>query len=129
MGYDLHISRREHWADDEAGNSISLEEWRAYVDADLELRWADVVERDTALWFVREEDRERDDLPWLWWTMDEVRSKGQTVETTRKMWLVAQALRANLQGDDGERYGADGEMIPEPQRVREGSAKPWWKFW
>lgn len=130
MGYDLHITRREHWAEDEeAGNDISLEEWRAYVDADPELRWADAAERDTALWFAREEDRERDDLPWLWWTRDEVVSKNPAFETRRKMWLVAQALSANLQGDDDERYGPDGEMIPEPQHVRGGSAKPWWKFW
>jgi hypothetical protein len=31
MGYDIHITRAEHWAENE-GREISAEEWLAYVE-------------------------------------------------------------------------------------------------
>src|SRR5688572_7748168 len=36
MGYELHITRREHWANAET-SGISLDEWLSYVDGDREL--------------------------------------------------------------------------------------------
>lgn len=37
MGYDVHITRAEDWAEP-GGEQISLDEWLAYVAADPELR-------------------------------------------------------------------------------------------
>ena len=37
MGYDLHITRKEFWADD-GGSEIPLEEWVALVKADPSIR-------------------------------------------------------------------------------------------
>ena len=38
MGYDLHITRkRDHWADEEDVNKISITEWLTYIDSDEEL--------------------------------------------------------------------------------------------
>ena len=134
MGYDLHITRREHWADDETGEPITREQWQAYVDADPTMRWSDPSDDGMAFWFKRAEHREREDLPWLWWDMGEVISKNPDVELRRKMWTVAQSLGANLQGDDGELYGEDGERLAAPEDAdgkgeMSGGAKPWWKFW
>ena|GEM_PF-2686269 len=36
MGYDLHITRKEFWADKE-GSIITLEEWQQYVATDPDL--------------------------------------------------------------------------------------------
>lgn len=40
MSYDIHITRKKDWSDDE-GPEISLEEWVAYVAGDPE------IEQDT----------------------------------------------------------------------------------
>lgn len=37
MGYDLHITRKEFWADPDDERSISLSEWKAYVESDSEI--------------------------------------------------------------------------------------------
>jgi hypothetical protein len=38
MGYDLHITRRTEWHDEEqASIDISLQEWLSYIDKDKEL--------------------------------------------------------------------------------------------
>ena len=37
MGYDLHITRRASWADED-GPEIGLKEWAAYVASDAEVR-------------------------------------------------------------------------------------------
>ena len=34
-------------------------------------------------------------------------------EILRKMWLIAQAFNAKVQGDDREIYDANGDIIPE----------------
>jgi hypothetical protein len=36
MGYDIHITRKANWSDDE-GDSITSEEWLAVLDSDSEL--------------------------------------------------------------------------------------------
>lgn len=36
MGYDCHITRKTHWADE--GDDITAEEWLLLVDADSTLR-------------------------------------------------------------------------------------------
>jgi hypothetical protein len=51
------------------------------------------------------------------------------------MWLIAQSLEAKVQGEEGEYYDHDGEMIvmkailaPEPSMPPDPK-RPWWKFW
>ena len=36
MGYDLHITRRQFWFDED-GDAISLEEWQKYVGSDRDI--------------------------------------------------------------------------------------------
>lgn len=36
MGYDVHVTRREFWADEE-GSEITLEEWLSYISHDTEI--------------------------------------------------------------------------------------------
>ena len=37
MGYDLHITRKDCWAEEEDKRSISILEWKAYVKSDPDI--------------------------------------------------------------------------------------------
>jgi hypothetical protein len=102
MGYDLHITRRSQWSDDE-GPEITLEEWKAYVESDAEVRPdADNGPTDF-LWSAHPQE------PWpLWWDRGEVNTKNPDEATIRKLVAIAKRLSATVQGDDGEIYREDG---------------------
>ena len=51
-------------------------------------------------------------------------AKNPDSEMLRKMFLIADALGAKLQGDDGEIYNSIGMVAPQDR-----AKKPWWKFW
>jgi hypothetical protein len=52
MGYDLHITRADHWAENE-GHEITRDEWFALVASDPELTPDPVNGNDYALWSGR----------------------------------------------------------------------------
>ncbi|WP_042409939.1 hypothetical protein [Streptacidiphilus carbonis] len=82
MGYDVHITRRENWWDEE-GQDISVAEWEAVVAADPGLGA----------------------VP-LWWNVGRIVSKNPSDAVITRMREVAKALGARVQGDDGEYYDA-----------------------
>ena len=43
MGYEVHITRKTNWFDEE-GPRISEDEWRAYVDSDSEMVMSGVAD-------------------------------------------------------------------------------------
>jgi hypothetical protein len=107
MGYDLHITRRKDWSD-ENDRSISLDEWHSYVESDPELRMDDSLGEHFAVW----SGPSAHELPWLAWANGNIDSKNPDQPLIRKMIAVAAALGASVQGDDGERY--DQSEAPEP---------------
>ena len=126
MGYDLHITRKEFWADDE-GLKISHDEWDAYIAKDPEIT---PDPDNSATDYLYKKGSE----VWpLWWSDGEVCTKNPDQQVIIKFVAVAESLGARAQGDDGEFYDQDGEMIPEetpaitppPDEPR----GPWWKFW
>jgi hypothetical protein len=102
MGYDLHITRRLEWADDN-GPEITLEEWKAYVESDDEVQPdADNGPTDF-LWTAHPKN------PWpLWWNRGEIYTKNPDEIAFGKLIAIAERLDAKVQGDDGEVYRADG---------------------
>jgi hypothetical protein len=82
MGYDVHITRRENWWDEE-GQDISTAEWEAVVAASPSLVTAP-----------------------LWWSAGRIVSKHPSEAVIAKMCEVAKVLEARVQGDDGEYYDA-----------------------
>src|SRR5262245_32452886 len=48
MGYDIHITRAENWTDSESA-PITLDEWKAFVAADPEMRMDNFAEITTPL--------------------------------------------------------------------------------
>ncbi|MBX2855175.1 MAG: hypothetical protein KTR21_09315 [Rhodobacteraceae bacterium] len=150
MGYELHITRKAHWAD-ENGPEISLDEWLGYVSADPEMRLDGFAEaplpgggvlraedQSLAVWTAWPGDGGRDGggdggmdgLAWMWLSGDgAICAKHPDIDIRRKMWRIAQDFGARLVGDDGEQYGADGEIDTGAMDDARLKPQPWWKFW
>lgn len=101
MGYDLHITRKEYWADDE-GAQISLEEWCAYARKDADLT-PDLENPSPKNWCIASHPQ-----AWrLWWSRGEVNTKSPDAAAIAKMVSIANVLKARVLGDDNEIYGVN----------------------
>ena len=101
MGYDLHITRRELWAD-EHGPEISSEEWLGLVDADQELEPS--VDNGEYFARFRGDCQYGRGMGWFDWQDGFVFTKNPDEAILAKMLELAKALDAKVQGDDGEIY-------------------------
>ena len=99
MSYDLHITRREYW-DDEEGPEITLDEWRAYAAGD-----ADIVLEQAGGSGVFKSGQDR--LALSWRAIGEIAATDAPPALIGKMVKIAAALGALVRGDDGEIYGID----------------------
>lgn len=102
MGYDLHITRKEFWSDED-GATITLDEWREYVSRD-----PDIVadpHNPGLEHYVLITHSER----WpLWWDRSgEVNAKNPDEAVIAKLVQIARALDAKVLGDDDEIYGVE----------------------
>jgi hypothetical protein len=100
MGYDFHIIRKEHWADDE-GPRISLDEWIVYAATDTDVK-PDSDNPGAENWLVTNHD---DACPIWWDDSGEVVAKNPNQWVVKKMVAIANPLGARVLGDDGEVYG------------------------
>ena len=117
MGYDVHITRSQHWLDAEE-NPITLHAWQSYVGSDTEMRLDKVaVARDAtgtpvlaceneglAVWFAWTRHEPEGNMAWFVWQQGEIIVKNPDSEILAKMKLIAAALGAFVVGDDGEHY-------------------------
>src|SRR5205814_2079341 len=99
VGYDLHITRADHWAENQ-GREISRDEWLALVANDPELTLDPVNGADYALW----SGRCRYPDPWFNWWRGNISTKNPDRAIIAKMIQIAERLGARAQGDDGEFY-------------------------
>ena len=105
MGYDLHITRAEFWAEND-GSQISSEEWLAVVEEDPELTLvADEDNPHFAAWSGKSVHAE----PWLNWFNGNVYSKNPDQPIIRKMISIARHLKGKVQGEEGEMYDGSEE--------------------
>lgn len=145
MGYELHITRREHWADTETHN-ISLDDWLTYVNNDKELELTNEYDikigsqthfQDRAgycEWNAHPVHTDPNSRPWFAYWKGVIDTKNPDAPTIRKMMQIASALNAKVQGDEGEIYTEEYlvEMLNEEEQIkssRQTHKKPWWKFW
>jgi hypothetical protein len=137
MGYDLHITRKHLWFDEE-GPEILLAEWLAFVAADPEMRLNEYPETRLpdgrvvraaevcSVWIAYSQHDESDNKVWFCHRCGEIFVKSPDEEIIRKMLSIAQALSAKVQGDDCEIYDSSASVTyPEGFWPK----KPWWKFW
>ncbi|MEM8741992.1 MAG: hypothetical protein AAGE13_10930 [Pseudomonadota bacterium] len=103
MGEKLHITRGIDGCD--AGNGITCGDWRAWVEADPDLRLSD----EAAPMLIAEYQTADGPLVWCKGRVD-VKSPARAL--VQKMHALAQALDAQLPGDDGKLYGSDGPARP-----------------
>jgi hypothetical protein len=143
MGYDIYITRKNLWFDDE-GSEIELTEWIAYVTGDAEMRLDGFAETmsnsgDTlrveseglSVWLGYSGHQENGNMAWFDFRRGNIVVKNPDTEILKKMWSIATALSAKVQGDEGELYDVGGNAVDEqpPVSVGVNSKKPWWKVW
>ena len=143
MGYDLHITRAEHWPTT-AGAEITLDEWRAYVASDHEFTQADAAGAEAAGQQTSSSEPgiaewrapSSGEVVWFCWSDGNIDVKNPDAEVIAKMFAVATSLFARVQGDDGEWYDDNGNVIGDSENdsahnavVATAAGKPWWKVW
>jgi hypothetical protein len=132
MGYDVHITRKRRWSD-ENGPEIPLDEWVAVVRADGDMRldgYAETRVRDGRILRIENEGlsvwtaysrHSENGMAWFSFHHGNVVVKNPDPEILQKMWSLAQGLSAKVQGDEGEVYDASGNQMPiSPQASLEG---------
>lgn len=142
MGYDVHITRRQQWFDSDKPE-ITIEEWLALVASDSEMRLDGSPEAmlpdggtlrhedpSLAVWVRYSGHMVGRNMAWLWLWRGNIVAKNPDEEIRSKMWRLAQALHARVQGDELELYGSDGQPLEDLQTDRTPVMKrTWWRFW
>jgi hypothetical protein len=105
MGYDLHITRADNWAENE-GAEITRAEWLAFVASDPELRPDPDNGDDYALWSGKCSYPD----PWFCWWRGNIQTKNPDKAIVTKMLQIATRLGARVQGDDGEFYDSGSNL-------------------
>ena len=101
MGYELHITRKKYFFDEE-GEVVSPAEWRSYVNSDPELEIDLKVGENFARWSG--DSRYGPGEAWFDWFEGSINTKSPDEKILAKMLSIAQALGGKVQGDDGEVY-------------------------
>lgn len=98
-GYDLHITRKQFWAD-KSGPTITFAEWKSYVRSDTQ-----VVHdgRNTEHDFIVRLPGETFPI-WYNPSLGEIYTKNPTEGAIKKLIDISRKLKAKVQGDDGEFY-------------------------
>lgn len=142
MGYNIYITRREDWFTED-GPEISLQEWTDLVHSDKEMRLDGYAEAATAdgdvlrvndqsmaVWLEYSQHGVDGNMAWIWHHQGNIVAKNPDEEIRRKMWRLAQAVSAKVQGEESELYGADGQMLLQEAPVaKDARSKPWWRVW
>jgi hypothetical protein len=157
MGYNLYITRGLHWSDEDSANPISLEEWKNYVANDPEMRLDNYALTDMpgqgaletwreglSVWTAYSQDGLNGNHAWFRYSGGNIDVKNPDDEIISKMLIIADALQAKVQGDEGEFYEENDYnkiVIKQPEEsnhiitptspgMRDPiTRKPWWKFW
>jgi hypothetical protein len=119
MGYDLHITRKANWSDED-GPLIGEDEWLRFIESDPELS----LDPETQCSFGEEDvlfAAWKGETGALGWFNGEITTKNPDRALILKMVKIAEVLGAKVQGDDGEEY-------PEALEQADASRNaPWWR--
>jgi len=137
LGYDIHITRKSEWSD-EVGANIAELEWFSLIKNDPELQLVSeartplpdgeiLVAKDPtmAVWKVYSKHDIDGNMAWFWLWSGNIVAKNPDKEILVKLYQISQVLGAKVQGDDGEIYDFNGDMIIKQETTKSN----WWKFW
>jgi hypothetical protein len=147
MGYELHITRQNDWLDENDSQKISLEEWKALLANDSEMRLDGFAEATTtagvtlrieeegiAVWTKYSKDGLDGNHAWFHFSKGNIEVKNPDDEIVAKMIDIAGKLQAKVQGDDGEFYelSTNNQIVTKEfmgNNNKPNKQRPWWKFW
>lgn len=145
MGFELHITRKQNWFEEEPELNIALTEWLQYVSGDPEFRLDNYAEVELldgktlraeqegiAVWTAYSQDGADQNHAWFTYFRGSIFVKNPDQEIINKMVDIAQALSGKVQDDEGTLYERENYLDRQLKDVRvTGSPqkKPWWRFW
>jgi len=145
MGYDIYITRKDNWFDDDPEKEISLAEWCEYVSNDPEMRLDNFAETELpdgkvfrienegiCVWESYSLDGIEQNHAWFSYFKGNIFVKNPDQEIINKMVDIAHSLAAKVQGDEGEVYDTADYLNSNLKNVSSKTGdkvKPWWKFW
>jgi hypothetical protein len=115
MGYDVHITRAEHWTESK-NEPFSLEEWLAYIRHDPEMRLDGYAEAEVrggvlgiesdglAVWTAYSGNGIGGNMAWFDHRSGRIVVKNSDEEILAKMRQIARHFNAHVIGDEGEFY-------------------------
>ncbi len=112
VGYDVHITRKSVWSDDD-GPRITESEWQAYVASDPDMAITGVAEitnpegetiRLIQPLLTEWRGHSGRSPVWISYFEGSLAIKNPDDECLAKMRQIASKLRARVQGDEGEFY-------------------------
>lgn len=134
MGYNLYITRKSDWIDEESSEDISLTGWVDYVNKDDEMQLGQFAEtlpidgqkikienEGLSIWTKYSKNGINGNFAWFTYIDGQIVVKNPDKEIVNKMIDIASTLGAKVQGDDGELY--------ESKEVNNREKQAWWKFW
>lgn len=107
MAYDLHITRKNDWGDEDP--KITQEEWVKLLENHPELKPVESVKDDDIEIFLKDSKivkwtpNNRKNV-WFVFSKGNITVSGPDEQTIQKMKKIALVLHAKVQGDDGEFY-------------------------
>ena len=121
MGYDVYITGKQA-PSDAGGAEISLTDWTEYVKTDPEMRLdgfaqatnpktGETIRYENAGLAVWRAYSGKLGASWFDYRRPKIVVKNPDPEILAKMWRIAQALSAVVQGDEGEIYDQAGNVI------------------
>jgi len=112
MGYDVHITRKKEWSDED-GPRITEDEWQAYVASDADMVITGFAAHTNPLGetihitqpLLTEWRKHSSHSPvWFSYFEGSLVVKNPDDECLAKMRQIASRLQARVQGDEGEFY-------------------------
>ena len=99
MGYDIHITRKKYYFDEE-GEAISEKERLDYISDDPEL----ILKKEQGEFYAQWSGKCKYYEPWFDDLAGNIYTKNPDENILAKMLQIASELNAKVQGDDGELY-------------------------
>lgn len=108
MGYDVHITRAAEWFESEQA-PIRVDEWRSFAASHAALGRDGRSGSGPQSYTWRVADVET----WLEWSGGAIYTTNPSVRVRAAMFEIAVHFGARVQGDEGEFYGEDGNVIAD----------------